>query len=86
MYDLTTDLDTTQAKIVECQHKGFYHIFDEKYFPKHKCKEKKLFLAILEDIYDDEVEAIPPKALHPSVECIPLTDKNMWNNGSPCMP
>ena len=30
--------------------------YDEKYFPGHKCKEQKLFMAISEDILEEDVE------------------------------
>jgi hypothetical protein len=59
---------------VEHQLKGLCYNCDEKYFPGHKCKEKKLFMAISEDIFDDEVEVIPLEVLHPSIEDIPPSD------------
>jgi len=40
----------------ECQHKGLCYNCDDKYFPGHKCKEKNLFMAIYEDISEEDVE------------------------------
>jgi hypothetical protein len=40
----------------ECQLKGLCYNCDEKYFPGHKCKEKKFFMAISEDISEEDVE------------------------------
>ena len=36
--------------MVERQLKGICYNCDEKYFPWHKCKEQKLFMAISEDV------------------------------------
>jgi hypothetical protein len=46
----------TRAEMVECQLKGLCYSFDDKYFPGHKCKEKKLFMAILGDILEEDIE------------------------------
>jgi hypothetical protein len=46
----------TRAEIVEHQLKGLCYNCDEKYFPGHKCKEQKLFMAISEDISEEDVE------------------------------
>jgi hypothetical protein len=43
--------------MVECQLKGLCYNCDEKYFSEHKCKEKKLFKGISEDVVEDEIEA-----------------------------
>jgi hypothetical protein len=51
--------------MVECQLKGLCYNCDEKYFPGHKCKEQKLFMAISEDVVEEEV-VVPP------VEELPL--------------
>jgi hypothetical protein len=40
----------------ECQLKGLCYNCDEKYFPSHKCKEQNLFMAIPEDISEEDVE------------------------------
>jgi len=42
--------------MVECQLKGLCYNCDEKYFPGHKCKEQKIFMAISEDILKKDVE------------------------------
>jgi hypothetical protein len=47
----------TRAEIDECQLKGLCYNCDEKYFPSHKCKEQNLFMAISEDILEEDVEA-----------------------------
>jgi hypothetical protein len=46
----------TRAKMAECQLKGLYYNCDEKYFLGHKYKEKNLFMAISEDIPEEDVE------------------------------
>jgi hypothetical protein len=40
----------------ECQLKGICYNCDEKYFPGHKCKEQNTFMAISEDISEEDVE------------------------------
>jgi hypothetical protein len=47
----------TRAEMVECQLKGICYNCDEKYFSGHKCKEQKIFMAILEDVSGEDVEA-----------------------------
>ena len=42
--------------MVERQLKGICYNCDEKYFPGHKCKEKNIFMAISEDIQEEDVE------------------------------
>ena len=42
--------------MVERQLKGLCYNCDEKYFPGHKCKEKNIFMAIFEDISEEDVE------------------------------
>jgi hypothetical protein len=42
--------------MVECQLKGLCYNCDAKYFPGDKCKEQKLFMAISEDISEEDVE------------------------------
>jgi hypothetical protein len=54
----------TRAEMVECQLKGLYYNCDEKYFPGHKCKEQNLFMAIFEDIQEEDVDTPPmPESL-----------------------
>jgi hypothetical protein len=45
----------TRAEMVECQLKGLFYNCDEKYFLGHKCKEQKLFMAISEDVPEEDV-------------------------------
>jgi hypothetical protein len=40
----------------ECQLKCLCYNCDDKYFLGHKCKEQKLFMAISEDISEEDVE------------------------------
>jgi hypothetical protein len=53
--------------MVERQLKGLCYSCDEKYFPRHKCKEQKLFMAISEDVFEEEVVVCP-------IEELPLPD------------
>jgi hypothetical protein len=46
----------TRVEMVERQLKGLCYNCDEKYFPGHKCKEQNLFMAIFEDISEEDVE------------------------------
>jgi hypothetical protein len=41
--------------MVECQLKGLFYNCDDKYFPGHKCKEQNIFMAISEDVSEEEV-------------------------------
>jgi hypothetical protein len=41
----------------ERQLKGLCYNCDEKYFLGHKCKEQKVFMTILKDVSEDDVEA-----------------------------
>jgi hypothetical protein len=54
----------TWEEMVECQLKGLCYNCDEKYFPGHKCKEQNIFMAISEDVSEEDVEA-PPMAESP---------------------
>jgi hypothetical protein len=47
----------TRAEMAEHQLKGLCYNCDDKYFPGHKCKEQKLFMAISEDVSEEDVEA-----------------------------
>jgi hypothetical protein len=42
--------------MVERQLKGLCYNCDEKYFSGHKCKEKNIFMAISEDVSEEDVE------------------------------
>jgi hypothetical protein len=46
----------TRDEMVERQLKGLWYNCDEKYFPAHKYKEQKIFMAISEDISEEDVE------------------------------
>jgi hypothetical protein len=43
--------------MVESQLKGLCYNCDDKYFSGHKCKEQKIFMAISEDVSEEDVEA-----------------------------
>ena len=40
----------------EFQLKGLYYNCDDKYFLGHKCKEQNIFMAISQDILEEDVE------------------------------
>jgi hypothetical protein len=42
--------------MVEHQLKGLCYNYDDKYFPSHKCKEQKIFMAISKDISEEDIE------------------------------
>ena len=46
----------TRAEMAERQIKGLCYNCDEKYFLGHKCKEYNFFMAISEDILEEDVE------------------------------
>jgi hypothetical protein len=48
----------THEKITEHQLKGLCYNYDEKYFPRHKCKEEKIFISIWENILDDKAKVV----------------------------
>jgi hypothetical protein len=53
----------TRDEMNECQLKGLCYNCDGKYFPGHKCKEQNLFMAIFEDISEEDVETpLVPKS------------------------
>jgi hypothetical protein len=45
--------------MAECQLKGLCYKCDDKYFPGQKCKEQNLFMAIFEDIQEDDDDTYP---------------------------
>jgi hypothetical protein len=47
----------TRAEMAKRQLKGLCYNCDDKYFPGHKCKEQIFFMAILEDVSKEDVEA-----------------------------
>jgi hypothetical protein len=58
----------------ECQIKGLCYNCDEKCFPWHKCKDKKLFMAMTEDISEEEVIVSPIHELPPPFDMNPPYD------------
>jgi hypothetical protein len=42
--------------MVQHELKCIFYNCDEKYFWRHKCKEKKLFMAISKDVFEDDIE------------------------------
>jgi hypothetical protein len=64
----------TRAEMVEHQLKGLCYNCDDKYFPGHKCKEQNIFMAILEDVLEEDVEA-PLVSVSPKpTDITPLSD------------
>jgi hypothetical protein len=59
----------TRAEMDERQLKGLCYNCDDKYFPGHKCKEQNLFMAISEDIQEDDVDN-PPMLESPEISDI----------------
>ena len=53
----------------ERQLKGLCYNYDDKYFPGHKCKEQKLFMAISKDIQEEDVDN-PPMPESPEISDI----------------
>jgi hypothetical protein len=47
----------TRAEMVEHQLKGLCYNCDDKYFPRHKCKEQNIFMAVSGDVSEEDVEA-----------------------------
>jgi hypothetical protein len=47
----------TRVEMAECQLKGLCYNCDDKYFPGHKCKEQNIFMAISEDVSEEDVES-----------------------------
>jgi hypothetical protein len=47
----------TRAEMAERQLKGLCYNCDDKYFSGHKCKEQNIFMAISEDVLEEDVEA-----------------------------
>jgi hypothetical protein len=47
--------------MVERQLKGLCYNCHDKYFMVHKCKEKNIFMAIFEDVFDEDTNVSPFK-------------------------
>jgi hypothetical protein len=58
----------------EFQLKGIFYNYDDKYFPRHKSKENKFFMAISEDVSDEEDEVSPEVELPKTDDLIPPSD------------
>jgi hypothetical protein len=75
----------TRVEMAERQLKGLCYNCDDKYFPGHKCKEQKLFMAISEDISEEDVET-PLVSELPEITDIPLPQTlPKWNRSFPSM-
>ena len=58
----------------ERQLKGLCYNCDDKYFPGHKCKEQNLFMAISEDIQEDDDDTSPVPESPETSEINPPSD------------
>jgi hypothetical protein len=64
----------TWAEINERQLKGLCYNYDEKYFLSHKCKEQNIFMAISEEISEED-EGTPSMSESPeSIDITPPSD------------
>jgi len=61
--------------MVEHQLKGLCYNCDDKYFSGHKCKEQKLFMAISEDVSEEELETPPVAELPEPTNITPPSDQ-----------
>jgi hypothetical protein len=64
----------TRAEMAERQLKGLCYNCDDKYFPGHKCKEQNLFMAISEDIQEDDDDTSPVPESPETSEINPPSD------------
>jgi hypothetical protein len=64
----------TRVEMVERQLKGLCYNCDDKYFLGHKCKEQKLFMAISEDISEEDVETPLVSESPETTDITPLSD------------
>jgi hypothetical protein len=60
--------------MVECQLKGLHYNYDDKYFPGHKCKEQNIFMAISEDILEEDKETPSMSESSESTDITPPLD------------
>jgi hypothetical protein len=58
----------------ERQLKGLCYNYDDKYFPRHNCKEKNIFLVVIEDIYEEDVVVPLVGELPPPYDMTPPSD------------
>jgi hypothetical protein len=64
----------TRDKMVERQLKGICYNCDDKYFPKHKCKEQNLFMVVTKDISKEDVVVPPMEELPSPFDLTPPSD------------
>jgi hypothetical protein len=64
----------TRAEMDECQLKGLCYNCDDKYFPSHKCKEQNLFMAISEEISEEDEETPSMSESPESTDITPPSD------------
>jgi hypothetical protein len=64
----------SRAEMAECQLKGLCYNCDDKYFPGHKCKEQKLFMAIFEEISEEDEETPSISESPESTDITPPSD------------
>ena len=60
--------------MVERQLKGLCYNYDDKYFPGHKCKEQNLFMAISEEISEEDEETPSMSKSPESTDITPPSD------------
>jgi hypothetical protein len=64
----------TRVEMVERQLKGLCYNCDEKYFPGHKCKEQNIFMAISEEISEEDEETPSVSESPESTDITPPSD------------
>jgi hypothetical protein len=64
----------TRAEMDERQLKGLCYNCDDKYFPGHKCKEQNLFMAISEEISEEDEETPSMSESPESTDITPPSD------------
>jgi hypothetical protein len=64
----------TRDEMDERQLKGLCYNYDEKYFPGHKCKEQNLFMAISEEISEEDEETSSVSESPKSTDITPPSD------------
>jgi hypothetical protein len=63
-----------RAELAERKLKGLCYNCDEKYFLGHKCKEQNIFMAISEDILEEDEETPSAPESHESTDITPPSD------------
>jgi hypothetical protein len=64
----------TRAEMDEHQLKGLCYNCDDKYFPRHKCKEQNIFMAISKDVSKEDDEAPLVSVSHKPTNITPPSD------------